>query len=490
MSVGLAMPDILPFSRASNPASIRAELSPFALVLLASAGIRLLWWSFALPPFVMPDSVGYFVPGFVLLESGQLQLDLRRTPGYPLFTAGVLAVFGRDSLHPLLAVQHAIGWSTAGLTYLLGRLLFGRPTALLAGLLIGVDGALLLSEQLIMTETLFALWLIVSCVLLVLGMKCQQPVLLSLSGLALGVLTLVRPTGHILVLSPLLACLLASRPRGWLNAALVVGGFALIVTPWTARNWVQFGTPSIAGSGRFLMERGLKYDDVFLLWSASVKITESDPFRRAAISILLEEDREWWPTRTALRLRRELRLSEAESDSLMRELSLAAISANPMHYLKTTAWMAYQIVANRALNVSDYWRSYEEVGWPSSLRFLLPDPSQNRFPAAQTLVALVDPGRFGLLAGLLFCIGAAAAWRKPESRLWLAPASMVLLGIGSTAAIGGMEWRYRFPFDPLLLLGAVAGAMALLRTACSWIRRLGTARRDAYAESRPSSLPR
>jgi hypothetical protein len=285
MSVGLATADILPFSRAPNPAFIRAELSPFALVLLASAGIRLVWWSFSLPPFVMPDSVGYFVPGFVLVDSGQLQLDLRRTPGYPLFAAGTLAVFGRDSLYPLLAVQQAIGWSTAGLTYVLGRLLFGRPTALLAGLLIGLDGALLLSEQLIMTETLFAFWLILSCVLLVLGVKYQQPVLLNLSGLALGVLTLVRPTGHVLVLSPLLACLLANRPRGWLNAALVVGGFALIVTPWTARNWVQFGTPSIAGSGRFLMERGLKYDDVFLAWAASGKITEGDPLRRAAIAI-------------------------------------------------------------------------------------------------------------------------------------------------------------------------------------------------------------
>jgi hypothetical protein len=79
--------------------------------LLASAGIRLVWWSFSLPPFVMPDSVGYFVPGFVLVDSGQLQLDLRRTPGNPLFAAGTLAVFGRDSLYPLLAVQQAIGWT-------------------------------------------------------------------------------------------------------------------------------------------------------------------------------------------------------------------------------------------------------------------------------------------------------------------------------------------------------------------------------------------
>jgi 4-amino-4-deoxy-L-arabinose transferase-like glycosyltransferase len=91
-------------------------------------------------------------------------------------------------------------------------------------LLIGLDGALLLSEQLIMTETLFAFWLILSCVLLVLGVKYQQPVLLNLSGLALGVLTLVRPTGHVLVLSPLLACLLANRPaagstRRWSSVA-------------------------------------------------------------------------------------------------------------------------------------------------------------------------------------------------------------------------------------------------------------------------------
>src|SRR5439155_12058674 len=127
-----------------------------------------------LPPFLDPDSVGYFVPGWDLVTNGQLTVGLRRTPAYPLFAAAVLAVSGISSLYPLLAVQHALAVALSGLTYVLGRLLFGRPTALLAGLLVGLDGPLLFFGQAVMTEVLFALWLVLSCVLLTLALKLRR----------------------------------------------------------------------------------------------------------------------------------------------------------------------------------------------------------------------------------------------------------------------------------------------------------------------------
>ena len=47
---------------------------------------------------------------------------------------------------------------------------------------------------------------------------------------------------------------------------------------------------------------------------------------------------------------------------------------------------------------------------------------------------------------------------------------MVVLGILSTAALGGLEWRFRISFDPLLLLGAAAGFTALSGAVVSQVR--------------------
>src|SRR5687768_6560211 len=79
------------------------ELWPIALVLLVAGCIRTVFWSINLPPFLNPDSIQYFRPAFDLISSGELNLGLLRTPGYPFFLAGTLASFGRDNLFPILA---------------------------------------------------------------------------------------------------------------------------------------------------------------------------------------------------------------------------------------------------------------------------------------------------------------------------------------------------------------------------------------------------
>jgi 4-amino-4-deoxy-L-arabinose transferase-like glycosyltransferase len=447
----------------------RSELWPLGLVLAAAACMRAVWWSLDLPPFLDPDSWGYFVPGYDLLTSGQLTVGLRRTPGYALFSAAALGVFGQNSLMPLLAIQHLIGVATAGLTYVLGRVLFGRATAVLAGLLVALDGPLLLLEHNVMTETLSAFWLVATSLLLVVGLKLDRAILVFVGGLALGALTIIRPTGQAMLLPPLVACLLVGRRR-WLNAALLAVGFLLLVTPWVTRNWLQFGTPGLTGSGRFLVARALKYDDLFQLWGASGKAVVADPLDQAALAIVLEEDRKKEPDSVTQRFRRELGLDEVRADPVMRRLALGAIAANPLHYLYTTGSIAYQTVVNRPLDVSAYWHNYAEVSWPSRLDFLLPNPKKDRFPTAQALVSVFDPGRFGLPMALFFVLGTAAAWGEQRSRLWLALASMIALGLLATAAIGGLEWRYRFTFDPLLLLGASAGATRAVTFAARRLR--------------------
>jgi hypothetical protein len=441
------------------------------VVLATATAIRIAWWSLELPPFLGPDSVGYLVPGYDLATSGDFSLGLRRTPGYPLFCAAILALSGGSSLQPLLIAQHALGIATAGLAYALGRLLFGCPTALLAGLLVGLDGGLLLFEHEVMTESLFAFALTLTCLLLVRGLARTRASLILIAGLALGFVALIRPSGQVLLLPAMLGCVFVFRRRRLAVAALLVAGFALLAVPWAVRNWLHYGTPGLAGSGRFLVHRMLTDDDMFVLWSASGGMTSSDPLRKAALQILLEEDRKREPDSVSRRFRRELSLDEEQADLIMRDLALQAMAANPLHYLGTTGVMAYRIVVNRPLEIAAYWYPYGEIGWPARLAGLLPASRKDRFPEAQLLAGLVDPGRFGPLLGLLFVVGVVAAWRQPRGRLWLLPASAVLLNVLATAALAGLEWRFRFALDPLLLLGAAAGATCLFGAAFRGARR-------------------
>lgn len=471
-------------------AFVRAELWPLGLVLAAAAGIRMIWWSIGLPAFLNPDSLDYFLPAYDLVTGGQTRVPVRRTPGYSAFAAALFALSGASSFEPVLAAQHVMGVATAGLTYALGRLLFGRPTGLLAGLLAGLVGGLLLFEQTALTDAPAAFLLVLTCLPLVLGLARRHAASLFIGGLALGVLTLVRPSGQVLLIPSVVACALWGGSRRWRWIAVVVTGFALLVVPWMARNWVEYGSPRLVGSGRFLVHRALQDDNLFALWAASGHTTPSDPLRSAALRILVEEDRKKEPGSVTQRFRRELGLDEEGSDPIMWDLALQAIAANPTHYVQTTGLIAYQIVANRPLEVAAYWQPYREIGWPARLDYLLPaaPKDKNPFREAQVLAQLVDPGRFGPLLGALFIVGTAAAWRDPRTRLWLLPASMVLLSLLFTAAFGGLEWRFRFSHDPLLLLGAAFGLTSLTGAGFRWFRRQLNLAATRRAEARDSLI--
>src|SRR5437763_9921752 len=94
-----------------------------AVVTGAALALRL---AFALrpPPFLTPDSQGYFLPGWELAHGLGFSPELRRTPGYPLFIALVVFVVGED-LRGLALAQHLLGIATAGMAYMLGRLTYG-----------------------------------------------------------------------------------------------------------------------------------------------------------------------------------------------------------------------------------------------------------------------------------------------------------------------------------------------------------------------------
>src|SRR5215208_6111108 len=91
---------------------IRRVPSPPVWLVLTIVGVAALAlrlaFLFRAPVFIIGDSENYFWPGYQLAREVGFDLDLRRTPGYPLFIAFVVTRIGED-LAALALAQHLFG---------------------------------------------------------------------------------------------------------------------------------------------------------------------------------------------------------------------------------------------------------------------------------------------------------------------------------------------------------------------------------------------
>ena len=96
-------------------------------------------------------------------------------------------------------------------TYLLGALVFGRVVGLASATLAALSGPLLIYGQRIDAETLFGFLLVLTALFWVLGFRGRKFGWYVAGGVALGLASLTRPAGQILILALPLALLVEAR---------------------------------------------------------------------------------------------------------------------------------------------------------------------------------------------------------------------------------------------------------------------------------------
>jgi 4-amino-4-deoxy-L-arabinose transferase-like glycosyltransferase len=454
------------------PAWIARHLDLLLLggVLLAAALLRAAFLLRA-PVFIIPDSENYFWPGFQLARGLGFDLEARRAPGYPLFIAGVIWGIGQD-LAALALAQHALGLATVGLTYGLARATCGRLAAVLAGLLVALNGSLLLAEQTVATETLFTSLLALAALAGVLGLRRGSGRLLVLAGALLGVAALVRPTG-LGLLPGLPLALAATRPgwRRWLRwSALYLVGFGLVLLPWMARNYLTLRVFSTEGAfGQTLVGRTVRHDRFIFVDPNAPPV--DDGRQRARELMQRAADRGSFITPLRREIMRVYGLDELGANRLMRDLAVEAILRRPDYYALGSAQFLAQLATGWPERPRELWESRREAEqreeWEAipPIAGLLGPPSEleeRQYPAAAGLVSLFQPGRFGLpLLGLALLGTLAALLGPPAWRPALLPAcwalGLLLIGV----AFVGPVLRYRYPAEPFLAVLAGGGAAAL-----------------------------
>lgn len=164
-------------------------------------------------------------------------------PGYPLFLGFLYLLFGH-SFAAVKVAQSLLGALTCVVILLIGERLFTRRVGLVAAAIAAVYPHLVYYTGILMAETLFVFLSTLCLYTLVRLREDPSPRHMALAGVALGVASLTRP---MLLFLPALLLLWIWLEFGTARRALLVTAtlslwMALVILPWTVRNYVVTGS--------------------------------------------------------------------------------------------------------------------------------------------------------------------------------------------------------------------------------------------------------
>ncbi len=232
----------------------------FPILILALAAGALLYAYISPKPvkFYTPDSLGYERIALNIVQNGAFSgqteppflADLHRPPIYPAFMAVVYALWGHTPAAVVL-LQVFIFSLTVALTFSVSRLLgLSTVAGLAAAAVLAVDPVSIMATNLLLTETLYT-------VLLVLGMAALAAYLgegrirwLVASALLLGLSGLTRPIGQYLPIV-LLPIVVLSAGRGRARTVLPAGLLFILISmsitsAWAYRNYREGGVWTVS----------------------------------------------------------------------------------------------------------------------------------------------------------------------------------------------------------------------------------------------------
>ena len=398
------------------------------------------------------DSLAYERIAAALYEDGRYGTPEMRSPsdwspGAPLLYAGVYYLTGGvDPERARIAVA-LLGAAMILIVYLIGRRLAGPVAGVVAGLLAAVYPAFLDNNGQLLSEPIAAFTLSAAVLSFMWAAdEGRRPWAWSLPGGLLGATALTRPEYlPFAAVFGLLALVLVGRRRSWrlglVSAALLVGMFAVVLAPWTVRNYVVLDrfVPVTTGGGKALFVatylpgngRQLQVKRALIKRYTGQRYVSPEEVRDTEMKTLLDRVARKYP-----QLERDAALAR-----IGRENFRKYFSESPFAYMK--------MVARKMWNV---WRrgsgpTMRATGWIVFHYAIL---------------------AFGLL-GL-----AVLAWRRRWEALLLAAL------IGGITLLGGLLLavpRRNVPLMPLVMTLAAAGGAWLSLVVGGWIaERRGLAR--------------
>ena len=371
------------------------------------------------------DARAYLAAAETLARTGHypMQTDYFsfRAPGYPVFLVAV--TLGHPSRVPAAKAANALvgALSAVLLAALAARLFYLRAAALAAGAAAALDPAFVLMTTDLQSEPLFVFLLLVAGFLLLVAADRPSSNFALLSGAALALAALTRPSA--LVLAPLLLAPMGdrrypTRARAHLAASALLG-FALTLAPWTIRNAIVY--------------RELVPINDFA--GVSLYIGNSDLMDRF----------------DQVRTRDEYDAWIKDLDRLTRERFAELQTAGEMSPARRTAAFLRMTLAERRAHPDRTVPLLLHKAWD----WLRPYPSPFFWPAWIVWTS----GTYYTLLSVLAVIG---AWHSPRRQVLLFTLAYLALTMAAHVALI-VVWRYRIAYwNPVLVLYGAFGASLLL----------------------------
>jgi 4-amino-4-deoxy-L-arabinose transferase-like glycosyltransferase len=231
------------------------------LIFAVSLLVRGLWAGFATPDpndGRFDDSVFYQNVAVSLVEGHGFTNPFTHfptaqwPPGYSFFLAGIYYLFGPTLVGARLA-NVVLGAATVALVYLLALRLFSKRTAVAAGLVMAFFPGQIFFVSLVWSEVVFTFGFVLAllCIVMVLqAPDSQRRWWLLAAGLLSGAGALVRGQGLFLPIIAFIAW--GALGREWMRSlkwtAATVAVMALVLLPWSVRNYVVLDSPVLVSS--------------------------------------------------------------------------------------------------------------------------------------------------------------------------------------------------------------------------------------------------
>jgi 4-amino-4-deoxy-L-arabinose transferase-like glycosyltransferase len=192
-----------------------------------------------------------FVDGNGLVY-GDGESRLIRSPGYPIFLAGVFTVW--RSITAVKIAQSILGALTVLLVAALAHRLSGARSAMVAALVTALYPPLIWASTYVLSETLYTLLTFAAAYVMWLNLDALKRSNIGgaatsarflASGALVGLAVLTRPE---LLLFVGLISLMLLVGRNWIAAVALLAGTVIVVAPWTAHNYFTHGEVILVSS--------------------------------------------------------------------------------------------------------------------------------------------------------------------------------------------------------------------------------------------------
>jgi 4-amino-4-deoxy-L-arabinose transferase-like glycosyltransferase len=216
------------------------------LVLCLSFAVRLLWAGVS--PALPTSDAKYYTDAGLAIANGEGYLNRGKPTaywpvGYPAFLGGIYAIFGY-SVELVKVIHAALGAATVLLVFLVAGPVFGETTARIGSLMLALSLNNISYSAILFSEVPFTFLFYLSLFhLMLLRQGRRAPWVYLGAGIPLALACYIRPLPLLLPATMFAYDVWRSR-RVWpalKDFVAVTVIMALVILPWTMRNWNLFG---------------------------------------------------------------------------------------------------------------------------------------------------------------------------------------------------------------------------------------------------------